>query len=209
MQEYQKIPGPYKRETEGPNRNKLIPGAWSSPGLEATAGLEWLWTEKVDGTNIRVHWDGHKVSYGGRTDNAQIPARLINVLDQLLPEELFEQKFGAGEATLYGEGYGAGIQKGGVYRPDMSYVLFDVRIDGWWLSRDNIVDVAGALGLDVVPLKLTGPIQAAIDLVSSGSLQSQWGTETPVEGLVGVTKAGLLERSGDRLIVKIKAKDFA
>lgn len=208
MEEYQKIPGPFKRETEGPNRNKLIEGSWSSPALAATAGLEWLWTEKVDGTNIRVHWDGHKVIYGGRTDNAQIPAKLIQVLDQLLPEELFEQKFGATPATLYGEGYGAGIQKGGVYRQDMSYVLFDVRVDGWWLSKDNVLDVAASLGVEAVPLVLAGTIQQAIDLVWSGSLQSRWGPETPVEGLVGVTRVGLLDRSGERLIVKIKAKDF-
>jgi len=207
MKEYQKIPGPFRRETEGPNRNKLIMGEWSSPALEVTAGLEWVWTEKVDGTNIRVMWDGHKVTYGGRTDNAQLPARLIAVLDSLLPEELFEQKFGLTSACLYGEGYGAGIQKGGVYRPDMSFILFDVRVGPWWLLRDDVEDVAKAMGLDVVPVVLTGNVHDAITLVRSG-LYSTWGTEVMAEGLVGVTAAGLLDRSGDRIIVKIKAKDF-
>jgi hypothetical protein len=207
VKEFQKSPGPFLRETEGPNRNKLIEGAWSSPALEVTAGLNWYWTEKVDGTNIRVHWDGHKVIYGGRTDNAQIPAKLIQALDQLLPEELFEQKFNERPVTLYGEGYGAGIQKGGNYRPDMSYVLFDVRIGDWWLLRDDSLDVAESLGLDHVPLVLSGSIPAAIERVK-GDLRSTWNPTLVAEGVVGVTAAGLLDRSGHRLIVKIKAKDF-
>lgn len=210
MKEYQKIPGPFRRHTEGPLRNKIIDGAWTSDELEYLADHGWLWTEKVDGTNIRVHWDGHKVIYGGRTDAAQIPARLITILDQLVPEELFEQRFNDTEVTLYGEGYGAGIQKGDVYRPDMSFVLFDVRIGGWWLRRADVEDVAKGLGLDVVPVVATGPIRKAIDLVASG-LVSAWNPGRPrgAEGLVGVTPMGLLDRAGQRLICKVKAADFA
>lgn len=209
MTTYQKIPGPFKRYTDGPNRNKLIVGEWATPELEATKDMDWIWTEKVDGTNIRLIWDGHKVTYGGRTDNAQLPAKLIAVLDTLVPEELFEQKFAATPAVLYGEGYGAGIQSGGIYRPDQSFVLFDVRIGDFWLRHEDIKDVAKSMGLDAVPIVLTGPIQAAINVVSTG-LESSWGlARVQAEGLVGVTKVGLLGRDGERLIVKIKRKDFA
>ena len=68
MSEYPKIYGPFKRHTEGPDKNKLIPGSWTVPEFEDLECNDWIWTEKVDGTNIRVHWDGHKVSFGGRTD---------------------------------------------------------------------------------------------------------------------------------------------
>lgn len=206
--EYQKIPSPFKRYTEGPKRNQFIDGEWSSPELAYLADAEWIWTEKVDGTNIRVHWDGHKVTYGGRTNNAQIPAKLIEVLDKLLPEELFEQQFGPNAATLYGEGYGAGIQKGGVYRPDMSLVLFDVRVGQWWLRRDDTRDVASGMGLDLVPAIMSGSIRAAIHLVQRGLLKSRWNAEHAAEGLVGVTACGLLDRASQRLMVKVKAKDF-
>lgn len=204
---YQKIPGPFRRHVDGPNRNKLIVGEWSSPELAATAGLDWTWTEKVDGTNIRLIWDGHKVTYGGRTDNAQIPAKLVAVLDGLVPEEMFEQKFGDTPAVLYGEGYGAGIQSGGVYRPDMGFVLFDVRVGQWWLRRDDVEDVAKSMGLDVVPVMLECPITDAIEAVRIG-LKSDWNAAHYAEGLVGVTAPGLLGRDGERLIVKIKRKDF-
>ena len=64
---------------------------------------------KIDGTNIRILWDGHRVTFAGRTDNAQIPAELTNRLFELfggeVNEELFEQKFGDMPVMLVGEGY--------------------------------------------------------------------------------------------------------
>jgi hypothetical protein len=204
--EYPKIPSPFKRYTEGPKRNQFT-DEWTAPELEHLARLPWLWTEKVDGTNIRVHWDGHRVSFGGRTDNAQIPTKLLTVLTDLAPEELFEQTFNDQAVTLFGEGYGAGIQAGGVYRPDMSFVLFDVRVGLWWLRRHDTEDVAKRMGLDVVPIVHTGPIAEAIQLVRAG-VRSDWDPQREAEGLVGVTPDGLLDRSGHRLIVKVKAKDF-
>jgi hypothetical protein len=206
MREYPKIYGPFKRHTEGPDKNKLIDGEWTSPTFEYLQDTTWLFTEKVDGTNIRVHWDGHKVTFGGRTDRAQIPAKLIEVLVGMFPEELFEQTFGEQTATLYGEGYGSGIQKGGVYRADMSFVLFDVLVGDWWLLRDGVEDVAAKVGVDVVPIVLEGTLHDAITRVRGG-LDSAWGAFT-AEGLVGVPKAGLLDRSGKRITVKVKARDF-
>lgn len=208
MKEYPKIYGPYNRHTEGPQRNKLIEGSWSRPEIGYLADFEWHFTEKVDGTNIRVHWDGHKVAFGGRTDRAQIPANLYTVLAGLFTEELLEQQFGDGEATLYGEGYGPGIQKGGgKYRTTPGFVLFDVRVGEWWLLRENVEDVAAKLGIDVVPVVHTGTLRDAIELVRSG-FESTWGNFL-AEGLVGVTTAGLLDRAGHRVMVKVKSADFA
>jgi hypothetical protein len=208
MKEYQKIPGPYVRFTEGPMRNKLEEGHWISEDVAFLADNRWIWTEKVDGTNIRVHWDGHKVTYGGRTDNAALPAKLLPALDHLFPEELFEQTFGATEVTLYGEGYGAGIQSGGVYRPDLSFVMFDVRIGDWWLRRRDVEDVGRKLGVDVVPVVHDGTVHEAISLVRNHELASRWNDQHEPEGLVGVTAVGLLGRDGNRIMLKIKRKDF-
>jgi len=213
MRTYPKIPSPYKRHTDGPNRNKFIIGDWATPELEYLQNSNWVWTEKIDGTNIRISWDGYKITYGGRTDNAQIPAKLITVLDSLLPEELLEQTFGNTSAILYGEGYGAGIQKGGVYRPDMSFILFDVLIGGFWLLRSSIEDIAKSLGIDCVPImdiSKVGTIHEAISAVKSKkiTINSNSNSDQVIEGLVGVTSIGLLDRSGDRIMVKIKTKDF-
>lgn len=192
--EYPKIYGPYDRDTSsGPNRNKVIPGQWSRPEFEALADTPWVWTEKVDGTNIRVGWDGHKVHFGGRTDNAQIPVKLLDHLLTTFPEELFEQQFGSDHVVLYGEGHGAGIQKGGGrYAAAPSFVLFDIRIGRFWLLRNAVVDIANNLGIGFVPQVYVGNVFHAIDIVGR-SLTSQWdGGSFLAEGVVGTPALSLI-----------------
>jgi hypothetical protein len=211
MTAYQKIPGPFMRD---PKTNKIMEGMWTSPELEFVAGLPWIFTEKVDGTNIRVIWDGYRVSFAGRTDKAEIPKPLLAHLERTFAgedkENLFEQKFGEAPAVLYGEGYGPGINGGGSYRSDVSFVLFDVLIGGLWLLRPSIEDIAEYFDIEDVPIILgagkDATIQDAINLVRSG-LSSRWG-QAEAEGVVGVTKAGLRDRRGNRIIVKIKTRDF-
>jgi hypothetical protein len=212
--EYVKIPGPFERNTEkGPDRNKLIVGRWSCREFEVLQNAPWFFTEKVDGTNIRIMWTGYERTFGGRTDNAQLPTRLIPVLERLFPEEILEQVFGKSPAILYGEGYGAGIQSGGVYRADQSFVMFDVYVPrtdapaGWWLERASIEDVAAKMGLDVVPRIYTGTLNEAIGIVQQG-FRSKWNADHVAEGLVGVSAPGLLNRKGERIIVKLKTKDL-
>lgn len=211
---YPKIWSPFLRHTEGPNRNRFDTTRWTRPEFELLEDLDWEWTEKVDGTNIRLIWNGYFLLYGGRTDEAQLPVPLVRALDDLVSKDLVEQCFGAQPAVLFGEGYGAKIQKSGsLYRPDPGFVLFDVRVGPWWLRRPDVEDVAQKLGIDVVPVHLRGTIGQAIDLVTGNGrggnpLDSAWG-DFPAEGLVGRPPLGVLGRDGDRLLVKIKAKDFA
>ena len=85
MIEYTKIPNIYKRETFG--KNKMIEGAYSSPELEYLKDAKWEFTYKANGTNIRVCWDGYRVSFAGRTDKAQIPTNLLARLEELFGGE--------------------------------------------------------------------------------------------------------------------------
>ena len=89
MTEYVKIPNIFKRETFG--KNKLIEGEYSSPELEYLKDAEWEFTYKANGTNIRICWDGYRVSFMGRTDKAQIPAHLLARLSS--SERESERKF--------------------------------------------------------------------------------------------------------------------
>ena len=123
--------------------------------------IDWEFTEKIDGTNIRIYWDGHKVSYYGRTDKAQIPSQLMNRLIELfggdINEEMFEQKFGDMPVMLIGEGYGAKIQKGGGdYRTDNDFILFDVCINGNYQPRESVNEIANYFNIDVVPTIMIG-----------------------------------------------------
>ena len=138
MNEYHKIQTVFKRNMT--NKGKIIDGAWTLPELEFLADNTWVFTEKVDGTNIRVMLKDGIVTFGGKTDSAQIPAQLVTRLNErLLPlANKMQEVFGC-DVCLYGEGYGAKIQKiGGNYRADQDFILFDVKVGEWWLQRADV-----------------------------------------------------------------------
>ena len=207
MSEYHKIQSIFKRDMSAP-RSPLIEGDYSTPELEFLANNTWTFTEKVDGTNIRIIFDGQKLSYGGRTDKAQIPAQLVGRLNDvflpLIPSLRFAFPDGG---VLYGEGYGAKIQKGGGnYRADQDFVLFDVKVGDWWLKREAVELVAQQLGIDVVPMIGEGTLQDAVRMAKSG-IKSTWG-DFEAEGIVARPKVEMFSLSGERIITKIKCRDF-
>ena len=208
MREYHKIETVFNRSTDGDKR--LIWGDYRNETVEYLADNIWQFTEKIDGTNIRIHWDGHNVEIGGRTDRAQIPKHLMDYLSAtfLTPEveELFEQTYGEKDVILFGEGYGAKIQNGGDYRSDVSFILFDVLIGDNWQSREWIEATAKMFGIDVVPIVLEGTIGDGIDYVMQHN-NSTIGSAV-MEGVVGRPKVEMKDRLGNRIIVKIKWKDF-
>lgn len=169
---------------------RLIEGKFRNETVEFLKNNPWICTEKIDGTNIGIVWDGHKVSYQGRTERAQIPAHLMNKLIELfggsVNEELFEQKFGETQAILFGEGY----------LPEKNL----------WLKRDAIENIAQTFGIDVVPIIKECTITEAVQFVK-GKPKSTIGTAS-MEGLVCKPKVDVLDRMGRRLIVKIKVCDF-
>ena len=207
MQEYHKIETLFERDEK---TKKLIEGKFRNKAVEFLKDNKWQFTEKIDGTNIRILWDGHKVTFAGRTDKAQIPAELSNRLFELFGgetnEQLFEQKFGETEVMLCGEGYGAKIQNGGAYRDNQDFILFDVMIAENWQPRESVEGIAKYFGIDTVPIVLEGTIQEAIDYVKTKP-KSKIGTADS-EGVVGRTLEELQDRTGKRIIVKIKVRDF-
>jgi hypothetical protein len=170
----------------------------------------WHWTEKIDGTNIRCIWQDGKLTFGGKTDNAQIHADLVKWLYENVSVDKLREVFPESNVVLYGEGYGAGIQKGGgLYSPTKRLILFDVLVDGkWWLSQDNVNDVAAKLELDVVPYIGEMTLEEATEMVRAGFKSRLNGGQAQAEGLVGRPIETLFDKKGSRLIVKLKTKDF-
>lgn len=208
MKKYTKIQTVFKRCKEsGPDKNKLIDGDWTLPEFELLKDAKWEATEKIDGTNINISWDADegRVRFAGRDEDAQIPARLVNVLVETFPASKFADM---GSMIIFGEGYGIGIQKvGKKYLPDSSgFTPFDVWCGGLWLERKNIEDISEVIGLNPVPSLGKCTLEEAIKSVSLG-FPSRIGT-APAEGLVLRAPCGLLTRRGERLITKIKTKDF-
>lgn len=208
--EYSKIPTLWNRSGDRPF--KIIPGSFSSPELELLSSVIWEGTEKIDGTNIRIYWDGHKVKFDGRTDNAQIPAFLYERLNILFGGEANAQKleeiFGGSEVVLYGEGFGNKIQSvGKLYNPSgVDFILFDVKVGDYWLRRSDIEDVASKLDIKVVPVIFRGDLIDLSTFVQDG-FNSIYGN-FQAEGVVAKPRIDLFNRRGERIIVKLKCKDF-
>ena len=207
---YHKIQTMFHRD---PNTNykTLILDQYSRPEFEYLADSEWLFTEKINGTNIRVIWKDGQLTFGGRTDNAQIPSLLVNKLNERFTPESFGIFDEGADVVLYGEGYGAKIQKGGGnYISDgVDFILFDVLVGDVWLERDNVEDIANKLSVFCVPVIGYGTLRDAIGIVHNGFLsQAANNPDHVAEGLVIRPMVGMSDRLGRRIITKLKAKDF-
>ncbi len=207
MNEYHKIQTVFKRDPAN-NHKTLLEGEYSKPEFRYLRDCDWLFSEKVDGTNIRIKYDGQCIVFGGKTDNAQLHSDLINTLSKKIQPKLgvFKEIFGESPVCLYGEGYGAGIQKGGCYRPDKDFVLFDVFINDFWLERNNVEDIAIKTGLDIVPIIATGNLCEMVKYAKDG-FKSHWG-DSQAEGIVARPLVEMKNRYNERIITKIKHKDF-
>lgn len=224
MEEYHKINAPFKRNNDGDK--KLVIGDWALEEFEFLQNNRWEFTEKVDGTNIRVNIkltfdDNVYVKFGGRTDNAQIPPHLAETLEAMFGYDtdrlrMFRHMMlerDIRDLVLHGEGYGPKIQGGGKYREDASFVLFDIKIGDTWLKRNAVNDIGDKLDVDTVPVIGYGSINDAINIVKFGLgyddpyLISQWGN-FEAEGIVARPAVPLFDRQGKRIITKVKARDF-
>jgi hypothetical protein len=219
MNQYHKIQTVFLRNPDT-NFKTLLEGRFAKPDFEFLANNDWIWTEKVDGTNIRVMWNGRDVRFNGKTDNANIPGVLFQVLHETFTKELMSTVFGeAGDhdglqedlaVCLYGEGFGGKIQKGSHYAPQQGFILFDVKIGSLWLERDSVVDIAHKLDIQVVPVVGRGTLFEAVEFARTGYKSViAVNTELPAEGLIMKPATELFNRRGERVITKIKFKDFA
>lgn len=210
MNQYTKINTIFKRDEK---TKKIIEGDYSLPEFEFLKDNRWIFTEKVDGTNIRVMWNGDGVIFGGKTDDAQIPVFLLYKLQELFEGTLKRQKFietfgVEGNVCLYGEGYGNKIQKAGsnYIKDGVDFVLFDVKVGEWWLERENVEDIAEKFGIKIVPIIGEGTLKEAVEMTRVG-FSSVWGS-FEAEGIVARPAIEIKTRKGERIITKIKHRDF-
>jgi len=125
--EYHKIDTLFERD----KKTFIVdPSVLKSPVLATIR--EWDVTEKIDGTNIRVMLNAAgEVSFGGRSNNAQIPGDLVQYLVRTFQRDQLKTVLWQNEpvdVVLYGEGYGAGI-----------VMLWD---RGTWTPESDDVDAA-------------------------------------------------------------------
>ena len=88
----------------------------------------------------------------------------------------------------------------------MDFILFDVLIAGNYQPRSLVTEIAHAFGVRRVPVVGVGTLEEAVAYVKTHP-NSQLG-DLPMEGIVCRPAFELQDRCGNRMIVKIKWKDF-
>lgn len=190
-----------------------------------------IWDGGIEGRSINgVEF---KVRISGKTDNAQIPKNLLKHMQEKYPNEKVLAALGLKEFipveewenehnwltyeqipniyTIYGEGYGEGIQSGGWYiKGGNEFIVFDVKVNDIYLKTDARDEIATKLGAPIVAFIGYFTLDEAITFVRKGfrSRVAQNPDAKMAEGLVLRTDLGLRNRMGNRLIVKIKYEDF-
>ena len=204
---YPKIQTLYKRD----DNFKVDPAQIRWP--EFAIVKRWLVTEKIDGRNHRVILDADgTIEHRGRTDRAQFADFELEAARSIIDDSLVRATFDPGStAVLYGELYGPKIQKGGVYDDRIRFRLFDVLIGDWWLNWPDVEDVADKLGVETVPVIDTvdgfPTCYAELeDLIPQSEVAASMGVQA--EGIVARTDPLLFTRRGDRVMWKLKFKDF-
>lgn len=218
MKTYHKINTIFKRDLSL-RRKPLIYGDWSEKEFEHLATTQWEFTEKVDGTNIRIiktrnpsKRNDSTITIKGKTDNSELSKELEFNIYKLFTEDVLDEYNKLfdddSDVCFYGEGYGNKIQKNGyLYGLNQKFILFDININGYWLERYNVEDIAKKLNLDIVPIIGYGTLYEALSMVSLGGVPSTFGNFIS-EGLIAKPTTGLLNRKGERIITKIKTRDF-
>ena len=236
MRDAKNVIMPYERFTE-PEFEYLRSLKWR--GEEKVDGTNMrievtkvpIWDGGIEGRTINgVEF---KVRIAGKTDNANIPKNLIKHMQEKYPDEKVLAALGLKEFipvdewenehnwlayedipniyTIYGEGYGEGIQSGGWYiKGGNEFIVFDVKVNDIYLKTNVRDEIAAKLGAPVVPLVGYFTLDEAIEFVRKGfrSLIAQNPDAKMAEGLVLRTDPCLRNRMGNRIIVKIKYKDF-
>jgi len=225
MKDYHKIQGIFKRygsyqdeRDQLGQKGRFNFNDFTTPEFGYLKDNQWIGTEKIDGSNIKILWGSTSFQYEGRTKKANLPVRITEVIDSYISRwcegtVLLDTFDSDKTVTLYGEAYGDKIQKiGKLYKPDgVDFILFDVKVEKggsqWWLNRQDVDSLAKDLGIQSVPTIFQGTITEGIDFVKHGFLSSI-GKNVPAEGIVITPVVPVKDRFGNRIITKLKTCDF-
>lgn len=141
-----------------------------------------------------------------------MPIPLVNHLQHTFNREKMLRVFpNAHKVILFGEGYGPKIQGcGSRYRKDVSFILFDVWCDGWWLEKASVLAIANQLDIEHTINQKIMTTQEVVDYVKSKPISYVAEDKTLVmEGVIARSVPLMLFRQHKTPIMfKLKVKDF-
>lgn len=235
---YEKILAPFSRAS---SKDKYVDewGKWAKPEFELLQKVKWVWTQKIDGTNLNIVWDGDKVSYLGHTDKTQWNDRAKKLIEETFctpeAETVFEQLYGEQPVTVsmelvgkdYNQNYG---------HPDGYFYVFDIKNGAtgkYWTNDEVLSHFVNSFDpekkiMDKVQELFEGGIRDAVNYVKiteatwNSNFTTSWYDDGfhvwkiknplgpyPIEGIVGRLPIELYNSKNERVICKVKCKDFA
>lgn len=236
MHYYSKILAPYRRTDS--SSKFVTEGEWSCPEFKLLKDIDWSWTFKCDGTNVSLQWRGDKMtldSIKGHTDKSLFNQRTKDYLEKTFctpeAETIFEDLYGEQNVNIILEFCSKDMNQNYGHPDGFCYVLDVQNADtGKFWDREAVKTFAERFSLDYVREMLVGTIDEAVQWVKiatatwnssnckvAGETTSRKGAvckvENPygpylIEGLVGRPLCELHDANDNRIITKVKCKDF-
>jgi hypothetical protein len=211
--QYPKTQTLFKRTQPYKQPKKIILGDYAH---EAFGNIKlWRVQEKIDGMNIRVYFEDNAIKIMGRGEDSQIPTSLQSFFESSSLLENYKAMClltpHIANLQLFGEGFGGKIQKGGIYRKDPSFILFDTLLNGRWGTREEVGHIALCLGLEQPHDYGLMDEDDIVDMVQSnnaGMYDHHCGRPYTFEGVIARTDPYLFDRDGNRIMFKLKVEDF-
>ena len=207
---YHKIVSPWLRTD---SKSKTVDlGAFSDKYVEMLKDIQWIGSEKIDGTNLNFYYDGNHVHVYGHTDKSDFNGEVGEWIAKLITpefESIFEQIFGEKEAFVNGELIGPKIQSNLYNLDDYKFVMFDIyckSTDTYW-SQDAVTGIAEKLGFDRAKIVMTGTLDQIKSMVESTPV-SFLNPKMEMEGIVIRPVQELKKANGERIIYKVKVRDL-
>ena len=184
---------------------------------------EWYIEEKIDGMSVGFRYyrdslydDGIIFGRTGNTNwnanNRVFMDRQSKDMHQSATEIL--QDYDLEHLTIYGELYGPGIQNGGSYRDDLGFICFDMTANDTWLNVKDRNTNAERIGVDVpYHFKLFSDIDSVARRLANNTQASPQAKlngkpERMAEGVIGRPPVNLYDQRGNRVMWKLKGRDF-
>jgi len=141
-----------------------------------------------------------------------MPISLLQHLQRTFTrEKLLEQFKDVKRVVLFGEGYGPKIQACGArYRSDVSFILFDVVVDGWWLQKPSVLEIAQSLDIEHTINQVVMTTNEVVEFVKSQPKSYIAEDATLImEGVIARSIPLMLFRQTHTPIMfKLKVRDF-
>jgi Rnl2 family RNA ligase len=193
----------------------------------------WIVTEKLHGVNFSIWYDGHEIKYARRSGFIKENENFYNYdiiknRYETMVEGLYEYNDHINELVLYGELIGGSyphpnveklniktIQKGVFYTNTIDFVIFDIMVNGKYLSYYEMNDLLWATQFKTVPYLFSGTLKDCLEYPNDNVsiMCKQYDlpsiSDNICEGVVIKPNKPLFFNNESRIILKNKNEKFS